>query len=314
MATSGSLITAAEYNGLQARIANLLATGSSSYGYGQSINSTAISTVPPSNPDPTQGVITAAHWDALRLDITNIGIHQTGSLPNIADPAPGTLIGYGANYPMINYSTLLDTYTTNRFNIATSQTNISVKATAPTYTTKWYTEASCTATVTFPSAAVARHFFNSGGKIRFTTTRSGGTNNPQNSAWTNLLYSIGPQSLTGNTSVSSNFYTMTTTYQTVYQRSNSTPYSANYYKIEARTPGVANNSTGTATVVEFKVTLRDNYSGFTNPWVTVPEPGVDGNLVIVLDELKAANNSGDGTFNIDPLSTIVYSISSITAS
>ena len=77
MASAGSLITAQDYNNLQARVADILGTGAASYGYGQSINSTAVTAVPPSNPDPNQGIITAAQWDALRLDITNIGIHQT---------------------------------------------------------------------------------------------------------------------------------------------------------------------------------------------------------------------------------------------
>lgn len=314
MAFSGSLITAADYNDLQTRVAALLGTGAASYGYGQPVNSTAISAVSPSNPDPTQGLITAAQWDALRLDITNIGIHQTGAIPSIIDAQVGGLIGYGSTHPIINYNTLLNLFTTNRFDIATSQTNISTKATTPTYTGSWFSEAYCTATVTFPSAALARHFFNSGGKLRFSASRTGGTSTAQNGAWTNLLATVGAQGLTGNISLASNYYTLNSSYQTVFQRTNSTPYSMNFYRIEARAPGVLDNSTGIAPVIEFKVTLKDEYTAYTGPGGPVPETGMDGNLVISLDELKAANNSGDGTFNIDPSSTITYSISSITAS
>lgn len=313
MAAAGSEIKVSDYNSLQSRIAQLLGTGAASYGYGQSINSTELFAVPPLNPDPTQGIITAAQWDALRIDLINIGIHQTGSIPAIINVAPGNLIGYGSSQAIVNYAALINNYTTNRFEIAASQATISIKATTPTYTGTWFSQASCTATVTFPTSAMARHFFNSGGKIRFTASRTGGTNTPQNGAWTNLLYAIGAQGLTGNTALSSNFYTLTTTYQTVFQRSNSTPYSMNFYRIEARTPGVADNSNGTATVVEFRVTLNDQYVAYVGIGGPIPETGVSGNLSISLDELKAANNSGDGTFNIDPTSTIVYSISSITA-
>ena len=315
MAAAGSLITAQDYNDLHDKVAQILGTGSGSYGYGQSVNSTPVVAVSSSNPDPTAGRITSVQWEALRLDLINIGIHQTGSLPPTIVPEENTLIGYGASYPVVNYNILASNYLTNRFDIATSQANITVKATTPTYTGSWFTQATCTATINFPSSTVARYFFNSGGKIRFTSSRTGGSVTVQNGAWTNLLNSIGAQGLTGNPAQENNFYSLNTSFKTFYNRENSTPYSMNYYRLEARTPGVPDNSTGLATQVEIKVTLRDEYTAWIGPFGGIySETGMDGNLVISLDELKVAPNSGDGTFNVDPTNLITYSITSITAS
>ena len=56
-----------------------------------------------------------------------------------------------------------------------------------------------TAQITFVSADAARYFFNSGGKIRFSSSRTRGSSTSQNNAWTNVLNSAGTIEFGGDT-------------------------------------------------------------------------------------------------------------------
>ena len=183
-------------------------------------------------------------------------------------------------------------------------------------------------TFTASGADHARHFFNSGGQIRFNSTRTGGSNTPQNNSWTNLLSSIGTQSFGAITPA------ITNSYQTFYQLGASTPYSNNFYRLEALCNNTgANNSTGTANVITFRITWADAFEplgsatpsekqqvgGFpTYSNITVGPTGfgpdeVDGTLTITVDEFKASGVLiQGGLFSIASADT--YSISPITAS
>jgi hypothetical protein len=126
----------------------------------------------------------------------------------------------------------------------------------------------------------------------------------------------GRSKLTGNitcrhkgSGVKKNYYTLTNSFQTYYQNSLSTPYSANNYRLEARS-NVSNNSTGTATILTLRVTLTDAYV----PQGAAPAPSdqVDGTMTISVEELKAAGTLiPSGSFSI---TSPTYSLSVITAS
>ena len=86
-------------------------------------------------------------------------------------------------------------------------------------------------TMTFPSEAACRGFFNSGGEVLFTGSRSGGTSGSaagtigsQNANWTSLLSAMGTLTFnlddlvsSGSTGTSANkgFYELTTSFQTL---------------------------------------------------------------------------------------------------
>lgn len=94
---------------------------------------------------------------------------------------------------LADLSTDLSLVTTNRLNCSASGTDIT---TTGTRTADWGTNASIptvssTVTVTFASAAQARYFFNCGGTIRLSCSRSGGTSTPVNTAWTDLCTNLG---------------------------------------------------------------------------------------------------------------------------
>jgi hypothetical protein len=296
--TIGSDITAAGFVTIQNKAESLLGTGAGSRGYNQTVVSSDVF---------TGNQITQVQWDLLKTDIINVLYHQNGELPNIVTVNSGDVIQFGAGHPNNNYDTLLDTAAANRFQVAASQSVVTSKGVA-TYTSAWSSSAQFTLTVTFSTADQGRYFFNSGGKIRLNTSISGGSGTAQYNAWVNFLNSVGILSFGADTDPLVNYYTLTDSFQTYYQSSLSTPYSANNYRLEART-NVSNNSTGTATILTLRVTLTDAY---TDPGAPAPGDSVDGTLTISAEELKAAGTLfPSGSFSI---TSPTYSLSGITAS
>jgi hypothetical protein len=254
----------------------------------------------------TGNTITKAQWDLIKFDIINIKLHQDGVLPGVVNVNVGDPINFGASAPNTNYNTILEQAIANRFQIAGSQSVVNSTANL-TYSTPWSTSLTATLTCTFSTADQARYFFNSGGKVRFTTTLSGGSSTAQINAWTNFLASVGTQSFGADTGAV-NYYTLTNSFQIYYQSSLSSPYSANNYRLEARTD-VSNNSTGTATQLFLRVTLTDSY---VDPGAPAPGDLVNGTLTIAASELKASGLlQPSGTFTV---ASPAYSFSVVTAS
>ena len=301
---SGDIISATDYNTIQTKINSVVGTGSGSFGYGQTVNSSQVA---------AGNTVTKTQWDALRYDVVNALLHQTGVGPTITTVNVGDVIRYGAANPNFQYNTLADTATSNRFNIGSGRFFTQVLQTT-SRTASWTAAVSTTATVTFNTAEQARFFFNSGGKVRFTSSRSGGSSSSQNNSWSNVLTTAGTQAFSAS-GTSVNFYNLTSTYQTYYLVSSSSPYSANTYRIEASC-NVSNNSSGTANVLNFRITWSDAYRDpdavagrpeSLNP----PTDVVDGTLSLTIDELRATGSvQPSGTFTITgPASSTLNSIS-----
>ncbi len=301
-------IAATDYNAIRNKIVAILGTGSGQQGYGQPIASSSVF---------AGNNITKNQWDLLRYDLVNAKVHQDGVLPTIVTVASGDFIGYGAGYPNTNYDSIAEQAILNRFNIGAGRSMLALASmtgeTAPgviSRTGSWTTQSQCTLTVTFANANDARYFFNSGGKIRFTSSRTGGVTSAQNTAWTNLLSTtVGTVIFGAQTPETVNFYTLTTSYQQWYTVSSSTPYSANFYRIEALCNCTdPTNVNGTASVVTFRITWGDSYVD-VDP--TPPGDLVDGTLSLTVEEFKAAGSLiPSGSFAITSPS---YSISAITA-
>ena len=303
--TTGTNILASQFVTIQDKAQSLLGTGSGTRGYGQTVLSSDVF---------TGNNITKAQWDQIKFDIINIKFHQDGNVPPVVTVNVGDPIGFGPSSPNTNYDILLEDAIVKRFLIAGSQSVTSAKA-SETYSSPWATQAQATLTVTFADANQGRYFFNSGGKIRFVTSLVGAVSTAQVNAWVNFLNSVGTQSFGADTDPTVNYYTLTNSYQTYYQNFLSSSYSANSYKLEARC-NVANNSSGTATQLELRVTLLDSYvdPDTFNPGPPTFPPGdvVNGTLTIAVSELKASGQlQPSGTFSI---TSPTYSLSSISAS
>lgn len=296
MSSSGTNILASDFVAIQDKAQSLLGSGTITRGYGQPVLSSDVY---------TGNNVTKAQWDALRYDITSIRYHQDGVLPNIVTVYVGDVIGYGAGSPNTNYDTLLETAIANRFQLAPAQSIVTSIGSGST-SSAWSTSATCTLTCTFSNSNEARYFFNSGGRIRVTPTLTGGSGTAQINAWINILNTVGTQSFGAANDSPINFYTLTNSYQTFYTQTLSTPYSANNFTISAKCD-VANNSTGTASVLYLQVILTDSYTG-----VGGSSDSVDGTLALTFAELKASGNLfPTGAFSIN---SPTYSISSVTTS
>ena len=265
-------IRASDVNAIRQKIVDTLGAGSGSFGYGQTIYSSSVS---------SGQKIEKSQWDAIRYDIVNVFVHQTGNVPSVVNVVSNDVIRDDPGYALHNYNYYADIGQNNRFDIATGQFGISAIDTKTTSST-WNTNASAELTLTFSNATEGRHFFNSGGAIRISSTLTGGTSSQAN-AWTNLLDAVGEQDFVGDIVAANGYYTLTNSYQTYFSRAASTPYSANLYQLKAKC-NVADNSAGTATSVDIKIELSDSYVD-----LGAPAPGdlVDGTLTIVAEELKA---------------------------
>lgn len=286
-----------DFNGLRSKIIELLGTGKGSYGYGQAVQSSPV----------YQGnIITKTQWDGLRNDLINILLHQTGVTPSVIEIVKGARISQ--TDPLLEYNDLVESARSNRFDLASSQSTVTAISTK-NYTSVWNTYAYATIRLAFSSSDDARYFFNSGGKIRLSSSRSGGSSTAQNGAWTNVLTSSGIIEFGANTDTL-NFYRLTNSYQTLFETALSTPYSSNVYRIKALS-NVPDNSTGAATTVTFEITWTDNYSESFPNSVVAPGDQVDGTLTLSVEEIKASGvMQPSGTFSVSSPS---YDISNISA-
>ena len=125
----------------------------------------------------------------------------------ISNPVSGDIIDVKSNF-----STNLSSVFTNRNNAQFVGTAITANGVA-TFSSVWKTSLTATHTITFASANAMRYFFNAGGRITWTSARSGGSTNNKNTSWTNLTTACGTLNWTTGTStqtIASSSYTGTT--------------------------------------------------------------------------------------------------------
>jgi hypothetical protein len=265
----GSIIEDADYNAIRAKIVNVIGPGSGQFGYGQTVVSSEVD----------RGfTVTKNQWDALRYDILNARLHQDGLQPTIIEAVRGQPIRFSLQNPNTQYNSQSDIAIANKFNIGVGQFVID-SAGSTSRTTSWSQSVSSTVTITFGNADQARWFFNSGGKIRFTSSRIGGTATAQNNSWSNLLSATGTKDF-----AAVNFYNSTTTPQVLFFNDSSGPYSQNRYTATHRCD-VANNQDGGATTITIGLTWVDGYVDF-NP--SPPPDQVNGTLNLIVEELRAS--------------------------
>jgi hypothetical protein len=288
-------IAAADYNYLRTEIRAIIDDlgrnnpGSrSSAGYGQLMQSSEIS---------AGTIIAKQHWDNLRNDLINIGLHQTGVEPTIVSATDPVL--YSASAPNYRYQDLAQSFFATRFNIGVGRSVINQRDTI-SRTGSWNTECSTVLTVTFPgyirsgdSTVIsnidhARYFFNAGGKIRFTSSRTGGDTTAQNKAWSDLLSRIGTVQFGGNIVGPLSFYKLTNIYQEFYRANPEiSQYTVNSYTIDAKC-NVANNSSGGATQIDFRITWVDGYTDpddISGSSITFgPTDEVNGTLSLLIED------------------------------
>ena len=297
MPAVNSIIVQADYNSIRNKVIAVLGNGSGNSGYGQQarIVSTAVA-------EGTK--VTINEWANLRFDIINAYKHINGSNPVTAVVSEGNTIRYtgsftpdtgAADVPQKQYDDWATNITNNRFTVAAGE-SATTSVTTSSRTTAWVSQCECVIQLYWSNANDARYWFNSGGKIRISAARSGGVGTAQNTSWTSLLSAAGTQNFggavpsTGTTpNNGTNWYKTTSTFQTFYTATASSPYGSNNYRLQARCVDVPSNSAGTAASGEIRVLFTDGYTDSGAGFNPNPPPGdaVDGTLTVSVSTLFA---------------------------
>lgn len=291
----GDVITATDYNNFVANVNAVIGTGTGDKGYGLS----EVSTV------SAGGTIQASDWNSLLSGLQKGANHQGTTLTN----ASNTVSTGGNIVPLSNLGADITLIDTNRLTAAGANMSTGVAGVTSTRTTAWTTQVTHTFTVTYASANAARHFFNSGGKIKMAFSRSGGTSSTQNTSWTNLFSDLGTVSLNANgTTISGSsqggngpngsrgFHQLNATPAEILNTTSSTAdYTANDLDIKASVSGA---------VLTITITLNDDHVAETGNYTggglgSAPNEGqawtgtdsIDGTLTSTVTFDKADNAS-----------------------
>ena len=300
---AGDVISPADYDNMIANIYRQLGTANditlgtysaaSTYGYSQTTGSldAAVGEV-------INAVSTDNGFKNLQDEVQALGSFLGLSLSGPADVASGgSITASNWNAMMTDVKTVFD----NRLAVPAGSLTTNSLGTS-TRTTGWGSSATPTVdhefTLTFSSEAHARAFFNAGGSVLFSASRSGGTTGSaagtigsQNADWTSLLSAMGTLTFNLNnltssgstgTSAGKGFYELSTAYQQLYIKTGSGSYASNYYKIDGKV-----NSTTNPTVVTFKVSMTDDHALGDG----IGADGIDGNA----DDSTGYVDSVDGT-------------------
>jgi hypothetical protein len=272
----GDIITASSYNSLQSSVYNVLGAGSGQSGYGNTLQSSPVS---------VGDDILPTQWANLRTDVLTAAAHQgTTGLSDIQNlPIAGQDPDFYVSQDDYSHFSLgIAAITSNSFALGNGQYSDESLLTPQgalvtnSRTTNWggasRTTISHNFTISFPSAAQARYFFNSGSSLKLSASFVGNTNSSQHRSWNRLLSNIGTvtfnHATTGansGTGSSIGFYNLTNTPQTVFRASGSgnyevAAYSSNDYVVKVSS-NVSNNFLGGATQIFVSIDFNDIHSG-----------------------------------------------------
>jgi len=244
--------------------------------------------------------ITAKQWTDLLETIRKISIHQgtpiNGSVPFSVNK--GDLIVTLDNLPSV-----INTLRANRLRIDPGEISLSTGKVTKNRQGNWLTKLTQTITVKYGTHDIARYFFNSGGDIRLTSVRTGGSaRTTVNQTWTDLLNKIGTVRFNWEKGMSLNnyrnnrtigFYNLTTSYQIIYEATPQDTGSGGYYATESYRIEAKYDNAGS---VDFRIS-----------WLSGDANIKDGTISTSTDELRS---SGEIPFT----GTVNYSSTEITGS
>ena len=244
--SAGDTITASDWDVARNNILKITGTASGSEGWGQSwsvYNPAAGQTITDTN---TNDIINAAQ---------DIAVYS-GASNNVTDVTDGATI---QDTDLNNIQSTITNGYNGRLTAASSYLSQEAKDTS-TRTAAWSTTVTHDTIVTFSSAANRTAFFNAGGSIYFTGSRSGGTSSSQNTDWTNMLSAMGTIKMaytattaSSGTTTSIGSVDLTSSYQTIFTKAGSGSYSTNFFKIEAKATS--------SSVLRFLITFGDSHTG-----------------------------------------------------
>jgi len=273
----GDVITAARYNSMQTTIKDVLGTGSTDRGYGQTVTSTQVA---------AQDTVTASNMSALRSDIRKTYVHQTGIYPtsaliNSGDIVVETDAGSGTGWK--EYEDFVSSLDSNRLTADATRMSTTNKINYTRGST-WNGTLTHTFTVTFANANDRRYFFNTGGQIRVVISIPGATT-PKDNDWNDMLDNLGTlrfgqtttKTGTGGTFTNINNSNVTGSNQITFADDGEGVYSTSDFDVGVLVSG---------SVFTFQIVVRDDALGGTDEAVT--------DLNITVDEFKPNSGLDDG--------------------
>lgn len=176
--SSGSIITASDYNAFLTSLNNIWGVGSDNFGYGQT-----------ERPYVSNGdTVTAAQWTTMINLINSLASHQATPILSMgATPQSGNLVEALNN---VDYNIgQLNTRHLYAATNGTQYTSWTGQNSKTSYTAPGYSVITFTTTVNWSSASQARYFFNAGGRIKIEFSKSS-TGQQGDSDWNNLANNV----------------------------------------------------------------------------------------------------------------------------
>ena len=259
-------VSKTKFNEIQSLVSTIIGTGSSNYGYGNSLYSS----------QKSEGdKISSTDWANLSLDLYRVSYHQGSSISPTAITTSTKITATVVN----TYIDAANTIDINRFRIAEYSDELLL---TNSRTTAWNATVTHAFYIDFVNHDNARYFFNSGSSLRFSASIQGYSNS-QGTSWNTMLSSIGTiyfnynsiTALAGTATSNFGFYNLTGSYQQAYIISGSGRYSSNDYKIRMSYDGA-----GKIYVI---IDFEDLH---TNTWTDL----VDGTLTSIVSMRRASGS------------------------
>ncbi len=287
-ASSGQ-VDATDYNTLIGDISSIFGTGTGNSGYGG--NSTNVSQADLATVAPTASVL-SSEWKDLRNTFLDLSTHQNTVLPaglpalNLLDI--GDLITF---FSQLNSVPNIDAVNDNKLNVNAANLTLATKLSsvrvaawggipAPSVIQHEFT-------VDFGSENNARHFFNTGGELRLSATRVGGSGTAHNASWTAFVAANSPYIFTGT-----DYFALTTGFVVKRLVTDGGAYSLNTWTIRAKADSITGSLGAKGSLLRFQSDFCDGYFSIVDPALPpgspTPRPdSVDGTFTSTIQERRS---------------------------
>ena len=300
----GQPIEASDYNTLAAQINTVFGTGTGDSGYGGNSKNVGVSNLPTMS---VSDVIQSAtdtigdgsppgdpdEWINLRNAFFDCAAHQATVLADVLPSETlledGDLATFFSTLDSAPNSAAIlankDVHTGESFAIANKLTS--------TRNTAWSTFLRHEFTIDFGNENAARHYFNTGGDLRISASRTGGTVAPpdpllpgasasvQNANWDALLTGSGQPYIL---STYASYIALTGSYATVFgPHTGSGSYTSNTWIIRAKVENVLGVLGGNGSVIRFQSDFTDGHINGSFP----VEDFVDGTFTSTIEERRS---------------------------
>ncbi len=270
-ASSGQ-VDATDYNTLIGNISSIFGTGTGNSGYGGNSTNVALADLVTVASTAT---VQSSEWKDLRNAFSDMALHQGSTL---TDGLPATnLLDIGdliTFFSQLESANNITTINTNKLNVNVANLTLATKLTS-VRNTSWSNVIQHELTVDFGNENNARHYFNTGGELRISASRTGGSATPQNTAWTNLVSAESPYVFTGT-----DYFVLTTSFVLKNTTFSGSPYDANEWNIYAKTNSVAGPLGAKGSILTFR-------SDFIDGHVSEFSDTVDGTFTSTIEERRS---------------------------